>query len=186
MLWMDEKTKPPSGANNSIRSQTSRRTSSGVPKGSVFCVSTPPPQKTNVLPYSFFNVFASIPAAEHCTGFKMSNSASANESKRGRTPTNTSGKTCRRADADDRTSKRRKPKNGSASISKMARNRPGTRTIRRREQFSVIHTSPGSNVPRSGTPPTPWESTRKKMPRPNAGYGRCRDRARPRPAKPAR
>ena len=44
-LWTVLKTNPPPAPKMSIRSRTSRRTSSGVPKGSVFCVSTPPPQK---------------------------------------------------------------------------------------------------------------------------------------------
>ena len=38
-------TNPPPRPKISIRSRTWRRISSGVPKGSVFCVSTPPPQK---------------------------------------------------------------------------------------------------------------------------------------------
>ena len=43
-LWTVLKTNPPPRPKISIRSRTSRRISSGVPKGSVFCVSTPPPQ----------------------------------------------------------------------------------------------------------------------------------------------
>src|SRR5208337_457702 len=70
------KTKPPPGAKISHRLRTCSRTSAGVPNGKTFCVSTPPPQKTNRSPKFAFNCCGSIPAAEHCTGLRMSKPAS--------------------------------------------------------------------------------------------------------------
>jgi len=55
-----------------IRSATSRFTSSEEAKGRVFCVSTPPPQKVICDPNSCFSQAGSIPAAEVCTGLRMS------------------------------------------------------------------------------------------------------------------
>ncbi len=49
------KTKPPPVPSRAMVSATSRYTSSGVPKGKVCCVSTPPPQKVMRLPNSCFN-----------------------------------------------------------------------------------------------------------------------------------
>jgi len=42
-------------------------------------------QKTSLSPYLAFSIAGSIPAAEHCTGFKMSTPASTNASRRGPT-----------------------------------------------------------------------------------------------------
>jgi hypothetical protein len=75
MLWTVLKTKPPSLEKISQFRNTWSRTSPGLPKGSTFCVSTPPPQKTKSRPYFCFNFLGSIPAAFICTGLIMSNPA---------------------------------------------------------------------------------------------------------------
>ena len=72
---------PPSSEKISQRFNTSRRTSAGVPKGSVCCVSTPPPQKTSRPLYFAFSIVGSMPLAEHCTGLMMSMPASIIDSK---------------------------------------------------------------------------------------------------------
>ncbi|MCL2305279.1 MAG: hypothetical protein FWC43_08050 [Planctomycetaceae bacterium] len=78
-----------------------------------------------------------------------------------------------------RTSKRRRPKIGFGSTSRMGRNLPEIRTILYRELFLAMLSPPDSGVARSGMPPTPWESARKKKTSPNVGCGRCRTRDRP-------
>ena len=80
MLSIALKTKPPPGAKISHRRSTYSRTSAGVPKGKVFCVSTPPPQKVKRSPYSCLSRSGSIPTAEHCTGLTISKPASMNDS----------------------------------------------------------------------------------------------------------
>lgn len=79
MLCMELKTNPPPGAKTAQRSRTCRRTSSGVPNGSTFWVSMPPPQNVMRLPNSFLSPSAPMPAAEHCTGLRISKPASMNE-----------------------------------------------------------------------------------------------------------
>jgi hypothetical protein len=54
-------TKPPSFEKVSHILSTSSRTCAGVPNGKVFCVSTPPPQKTMSLPNSLFSLAGPYP-----------------------------------------------------------------------------------------------------------------------------
>jgi len=64
MLCIVAKTNPFFWLNIRWRSVTCRRTWSGVPKGRIFCVSTPPPQKTILPPYLSTSPCGSIPTAE--------------------------------------------------------------------------------------------------------------------------
>ena len=72
MLWTAANTNPPPGARSATRRWTSARTSAGVPAPSTRCVSTPPPQKTRSRPNSRLSSAVSIPAAETCTGLRIS------------------------------------------------------------------------------------------------------------------
>ena len=72
MLCIVLKMNPPPAENTSSLLLTSRRTSSGEPKGRVFWVSTPPPQNTSFFPYFDFSTSGSMQQAEHCTGFETS------------------------------------------------------------------------------------------------------------------
>lgn len=62
--------KPPYGRNVSARSRTSRRTSSGVPEGSVCCVSMDP-WKHRRPPYYAASAGGAISTARTCTGSRM-------------------------------------------------------------------------------------------------------------------
>jgi hypothetical protein len=62
------------------RSSTSRRTSSGVAERQrLLGVHPAAPERQPVAPYRLFSPSGSMPAAEHCTGLRMSKPASMNE-----------------------------------------------------------------------------------------------------------
>ncbi len=75
-LWIGLNTKPPPGARRRTRSRTSAATWPAVAKGSVRWVSTPPPQNAIRPPKLRFSQAGSMPAAEVCTGLRMSTPAS--------------------------------------------------------------------------------------------------------------
>ena len=85
MLCTEANTKPLPGVNALRCARTSAATCAGVPRASVPWQSQLPPQNTSRSPNSAFNRRGSIPAAEVCTGFRMSKPQAMNSGMSGRT-----------------------------------------------------------------------------------------------------